>query len=108
MSTADHPQTYGQTERVIRVVEDVLRSVCAERHGVGARCSPFVELALDNAVNASTSFTPFNANGIFHPRVPLNVPRSGSGLGGGGLAGRLTVSVQSLFANRLMRFSPCV
>ncbi|GMF63387.1 unnamed protein product [Phytophthora fragariaefolia] len=32
MSTADHPQADGKTERVNRVVEDVLRSFCAETH----------------------------------------------------------------------------
>ncbi|KAG3123713.1 hypothetical protein PI126_g23583 [Phytophthora idaei] len=73
MSTADHPQTDGQTEHVNRVVEDI----------------PLVEFALNNAVHASTGFTPFNVNGLANPRVPLTPPRRGSGLSGGGIADRL-------------------
>ncbi|GMF46094.1 unnamed protein product [Phytophthora fragariaefolia] len=83
MSTADHPQTDGQTERVNRVVEDVLRSICAETPKRWSAMLPLVEFALDNAVHASTGYTPFYVNGLSHPRVPRTPPRPGSGLSGG-------------------------
>ncbi|KAG3223027.1 hypothetical protein PC129_g6265 [Phytophthora cactorum] len=89
MSTADHPQTDGQTERVNRVVEDILRSVCAEAPRRWSEVLPLVEFALNNAVHASTGFTPFYVNGLANPRVPLTPPRHGSGLSGGGIADRL-------------------
>ncbi|KAL4092832.1 hypothetical protein PRIC1_011823 [Phytophthora ramorum] len=89
MSTTDHPQTGGQTERVNRVVEDVLRSVCDETPKRWSTMLPLVEFALNNAVHASTGFTPFYVNGLTHPRVPLTLPLRGSGLGGGEIAGRL-------------------
>ena len=89
MSTADHPQTDGQTERVNRVVEDVLRSVCAETPKRWSLLLPIEEFALNNAVHASTGYTPFYVNGLTHPRVPLTLPLRGSGLGGGDLADRL-------------------
>ena len=89
MSTADHPQTDGQTERVNRVVEDILRSVCAETPRRWSAMLPVVEFALNNSVHASTGYTPFYVNGLTHPRVPLTLPRSGSGLGGGEVADRL-------------------
>ncbi|KAG3076911.1 hypothetical protein PI125_g21407 [Phytophthora idaei] len=73
MSTAHHPQTDGQTERVNRVLEDTLRSVCAADLPAWSERLPVVEFALNNAVHASTGFTPFFLNGIRHPRVPLTL-----------------------------------
>ncbi|KAE9015814.1 hypothetical protein PR001_g14800, partial [Phytophthora rubi] len=62
MSTADHPQTDGQTERVNRVLEDILRSVCAAEPTKWSVFLPQVEFALNNAVHSSTGFTPFYVN----------------------------------------------
>ncbi|KAG2914048.1 hypothetical protein PC114_g8328 [Phytophthora cactorum] len=73
MSTADHPQTDGQTERVNRVLEDTLRSVCAAAPCTWSERLPVVEFALNNAVHASTGFTTFYLNGMRHPRVPLTL-----------------------------------
>ncbi|POM78444.1 LOW QUALITY PROTEIN: Pol protein [Phytophthora palmivora] len=50
MSTADHPQTDGQTERVNRVLEDTLRSICAEAPRSWSDELPMVEFALNHAV----------------------------------------------------------
>ncbi|POM72458.1 Pol protein, partial [Phytophthora palmivora] len=61
MSTAGHPQTDGQTERVSRVLEDTLRIICAE--APRSDHLPMVVFALNNAVHASTGFTPFYLNG---------------------------------------------
>ncbi|KAE8963735.1 hypothetical protein PR001_g29279, partial [Phytophthora rubi] len=83
MSTADHPQTDGQTERVNRVLEDILRSVCAAEPTKWSVLLPQVEFALNNAVHSSTGFTPFYVNGLRHPRTPLTLPPASS-LGGGG------------------------
>uniref|UniRef100_H3H7S3 Reverse transcriptase domain-containing protein n=1 Tax=Phytophthora ramorum TaxID=164328 RepID=H3H7S3_PHYRM len=73
MSTADRPQTDGQTERVNRVLEDTLRSVCAESPGTWSASLPMVEFALNNAVHASTGFSPFYLNGLQNPLVPLTL-----------------------------------
>uniref|UniRef100_A0AAV1TAM1 Integrase catalytic domain-containing protein n=1 Tax=Peronospora matthiolae TaxID=2874970 RepID=A0AAV1TAM1_9STRA len=66
MSTADHPQTDGHTERVNRVINDILRSVCADTPRRWSSVLPVVEFALKNAVHASTGFTPFCINGLTH------------------------------------------
>ncbi|GMF44985.1 unnamed protein product [Phytophthora fragariaefolia] len=96
MSTAyHHPQTDGQTERVNHVVEDALRSICAETPKRWGAMLPLVEFALNNYVHASTGYTPFYGNGLSHPRVPLTPPRPGAGLSGG-----------EEFADRLADISP--
>ncbi|GMF49000.1 unnamed protein product [Phytophthora fragariaefolia] len=83
MSMADHPQTDGQTERVNRVLGDVLRSVCAAEPTSWSTLLPQVEFALNNAVHSSTGFTPFYVNGLRHLRTPLSLPPA-SNLEGGG------------------------
>ncbi|GMG15864.1 unnamed protein product [Phytophthora fragariaefolia] len=99
MSTTDHPQTDGQTERVNRVVEDVLRSICAETPKRWSGILPLVEFALDNAVHASTSYTPFYVNGLSHPHALAQ------GLEEERISLRdLLISALSLFVNRLTRF----
>ncbi|GMF49715.1 unnamed protein product [Phytophthora fragariaefolia] len=82
MSTADHAQADGQTERVNRV-EDVLRSICAETPKHWSAMLPLVAIAMNNASHASTCYTPFYGTGLSHPRIPLTPPLPGSGLSGG-------------------------
>ncbi|KAE8985399.1 hypothetical protein PR002_g22650 [Phytophthora rubi] len=76
MSTADHPQTDGQTERVNRVLEDIHWSVCAAEPTKWSTLLPQVEFALNNAVHSSTGFTPFYVNGLRHPRLRTSVKRN--------------------------------
>ncbi|POM68545.1 Pol protein [Phytophthora palmivora] len=73
MSTADHPQTNGQTERVNRVLEDTLRSICAEAPRSWSDQLRMVEVALNHMVHTSTGFTPLYLNGLRHPQDPLTL-----------------------------------
>ncbi|GMG16023.1 unnamed protein product [Phytophthora fragariaefolia] len=88
MSTAAHPETDGQTERVNRVLEDVLRSY-ATSFPSWSSFLPMAEFALNNATHASTGLTPFFVNNARHPRVSALLavrssnPPAVSTLGGG-------------------------
>ena len=63
-----------------------------------------VEFTLNNSVNASTGYTPFYVNGLTHPRVPLTLPRGGSGLGGGELADRLAGVIPASVKRQVSEF----
>ncbi len=73
MSTTDHPETDGQSERVIRVVEDVIRSLCDAQPTKWSDLLVFVEFALNNSIHASTGYSPFYVNGLRAPHVPSSL-----------------------------------
>ncbi|GMG15104.1 unnamed protein product [Phytophthora fragariaefolia] len=80
-----------QTERVNRVLVDVLRSYATSFESWGSFL-PLAEFALNNAVHASTGLTPFFVNHARHPHVlallAVNDPSAArvSTRGGGGMA----------------------
>jgi hypothetical protein len=69
MSTADHPQTDGQTERANRVLEEILRAY-AHSFESWSEHLLMAEFAINNSVHASTGHSPFYVNGLRHPRLP--------------------------------------
>ncbi|KAJ9521258.1 hypothetical protein QJQ45_022966 [Haematococcus lacustris] len=82
LSSAYHPQTDGQTERMNRVVEEMLRHYIRPDQRDWAEHLPLVEFAINNARQESTRFTPFYLNYGYHPRraelldLPQKVPRA--------------------------------
>ncbi|KAJ9517102.1 hypothetical protein QJQ45_002613 [Haematococcus lacustris] len=82
LSSAYHPQTDGQTERMNRVVEEMLRHYIRPDQRDWADHLPLVEFAINNARQESTRFTPFYLNYGYHPRraelldLPQKVPRA--------------------------------
>ncbi|POM67387.1 Hypothetical protein PHPALM_16629, partial [Phytophthora palmivora] len=83
MSTADHPQTDGQTERVNRVLVDLLKSYAHSFHN-WSDCLMMAEFAINNSVHASTGHTPFFVNAMRHPRLPSVLGAVAPSLSGGG------------------------
>lgn len=73
-STAFHPQTDGQTERLNRTIEDMLRASIAttSEHNWERRLS-MIQFAYNNSVNESTKFTPFYLNYGRNPVVPATM-----------------------------------
>ncbi|KAJ9519372.1 hypothetical protein QJQ45_023170 [Haematococcus lacustris] len=82
LSSAYHPQTDGQTERMNRVVEEMLRHYIRPDQRDWADHLPLVEFAINDARQESTRFTPFYLNYGYHPRraelldLPQKVPRA--------------------------------
>jgi hypothetical protein len=75
LSTAFHPQTDGQTERVNQVLEQYLRSYCSYQQDDWDELLPLVEHAYYSAVSESTKMSPFETNYGFSPST--NWPEAG-------------------------------
>lgn len=71
LTTAYHPQTDGQTERMNRVLEDMLRAFISPMMDDWDELLPACEFAINNAYNASVRNTPFYLNYGRHPRTPM-------------------------------------
>ncbi|KAA3461601.1 reverse transcriptase [Gossypium australe] len=60
-STAFHPQTDGQSERVIQVLEDMLRCCVLEFEGSWEKYLHLVEFAYNNSYHSSIRMAPYEA-----------------------------------------------
>ena len=73
MSTADHPQSDGQTERVNQVLEDMLRAYVSKNQSNWEEYLPHLEFAYNSSKHSATGFSPFMLMYGFQPRSPMAV-----------------------------------
>jgi len=79
LSTAYHPQTDGQTEVMNKTLKTMLRAFVDNKQSNWDQLLPSLEFAYNNAVNASTGYSPFFLNTGQHPGLPaalLSTPDS--------------------------------
>lgn len=73
LSTAYHPQSDGQTERVNQVLEQYLRIYCNYQQDDWHHLLTLAEFTYNNAKHTSTTISPFYANYGYHPRFQLKI-----------------------------------
>jgi transposase InsO family protein len=69
LSTAYHPQTDGQTERVNQTMETYLRIYCNQQQDNWVSLLPMAQIAYNNKLSEATGVTPFFANHGRHPNL---------------------------------------
>lgn len=70
-STAYHPQTDGQTERVNQILEDMLRACALDYGDSWDKNLPYAEFSYNNSYQASLEMSPFEALYGRQCRTPL-------------------------------------
>jgi hypothetical protein len=71
LSTSHHPQTDGQTERTIQVLEDMLRACILEDGGSWNNHLPLIEFSYNNSYHSSIGMAPYEALYGRKCRIPL-------------------------------------
>ena len=71
MSSANHAQTDGQTERTNKTLEQILRSFINQTHTNWDYLLPLAEFAYNDTMNASTKLTPFQIDNGQNPIRPM-------------------------------------
>jgi len=69
LSTAFHPETDGQTERMNQVLEEYLHHYCSWKQDNWKELLPLGEFAINSASSESTGMSPFEANYGYIPRL---------------------------------------
>jgi hypothetical protein len=80
LSTAYHPQTDGQTERINQDLEQYLRSFIDHRQLDWPEWLATAEFSYNNKVHSATKETPFKVNTGYHPRMGVDIRRKGNHL----------------------------
>ena len=60
-STAFHPQTDGQSERTIQILEDMLRGCMLDFKGSWEEYLPLAEFAYNNSFQSTIGMAPYEA-----------------------------------------------
>jgi len=71
MSTAFHPQTDGQMERLNQTIEAYLRAFVSKEQDDWVRLLPMAEFTYNNSLTTGNGMSSFYANYGFHP-VAMN------------------------------------
>ena len=67
MSTAFHPQTDGQTERLNQTIEAYLQAFVSKEQDDWVRLLPMAKFAYNNSTTTGNGMSPFYTNYSFHP-----------------------------------------
>ena len=108
MSTAYHPQSDGQTDRMNRVLEDMLTHYVSPNQTDWDKHLPMVEFAINNAYQESVKATPFMLNYGQHPHTPASIGKGidqpAAAASRSPLAHRFTDEMQQIIAQAKKNF----